>query len=134
MNKCILCKINSADKSGSHIIPHFLMKLIDNEICKKERDKELGFNIGELVTSSYFGQSVLPEKLTEIFGELSDAEIEDDKVSLIVDNFFCTDCESKLSQIENEYAKTLNNKGIDSKISPEIAFILMKQNLEESVH
>src|SRR5512145_500874 len=116
MDKCKLCNKDDADKTGSHIVPYFLMKMIDNERGKKERGKELGFNIGELVTTSYFGQSVLPEKLTEIYGELSDTEIEDNKVPLIVDNFFCTDCESKLSQIENEYAKTLNNKGVDSRI------------------
>jgi hypothetical protein len=123
MKNCQLCKIKKADKTGSHIIPHFLMKRIDNEIGKKGRDRELGFTIGEIETTSYFGQSVLPEKLNEIFGELSDKEIENNQAPLIVDHFFCTDCELKLSQIENEYAKTLENKGVDSKVSSEICFL-----------
>lgn len=31
MSKCLLCNTNEADKTGSHIIPHFLMKMIDNQ-------------------------------------------------------------------------------------------------------
>ncbi len=123
MDNCKLCKNRLADKTGSHIIPHFLLKRIDNEIGKAERDKELGFTIGELETTSYFGQSVLPEKLNEIYGEFSDDEIAKNSIPLIVDHYFCIECESKLSQIENEYAKTMINKGVESKITPEISLL-----------
>lgn len=30
MEKCNLCKENDADKKGSHIVPHFLLKRIEN--------------------------------------------------------------------------------------------------------
>ena len=123
MDNCKLCKKKIADKTGSHIIPHFLLKNIDNEIGKTGRNKELGFSIGELETTSYFGQSVLPEKLNEIYGELSDEEIAKNTIPLIVDHCFCSECESKLSEIENQYAKTLVNKGIESKITPEISLL-----------
>lgn len=42
---------------------------------------------------------------------------------IVVDHFFCTDCEIKLSQFENEYAKTLTNNESDSKIASEIALL-----------
>lgn len=123
MDNCKLCKSRLADKTGSHLIPHFILKRIDNEIGKSERNKELGFRIGGLETTSYFGQSVLPEKLNEIFGELSDEEIKKNNIPLIVDHYFCTECEKKISQIESEYAKTLANKGIESEIAPEISLL-----------
>ncbi len=123
MDSCKLCKIRNADKTGSHIIPHFLMKRIDNEIGKTERDREIGFTIGEMGTTSYFGQSVLPEKLNEIYGELSDKEIENNKVPMVVDHLFCTECETKFSQVETEYSKTIENKGVESKISSEISIL-----------
>lgn len=42
MNKCLLCKQNIADKTGSHIIPSFLMKRINGNGM---RDHEIGFVI-----------------------------------------------------------------------------------------
>ncbi len=54
MKECFICN-NEADKKGSHIVPHFLMKRIDNEEGSKERDKELGFEITETGSKSYFG-------------------------------------------------------------------------------
>jgi hypothetical protein len=114
MAKCLLCKDKDADKKGSHIVPHFLLKRIENVEGKSGRDYELGFYIEEFDTQSYFGRSVQKEKLDEIYGELSDEEIEKNKHPLIVDNFFCSDCEKRLSVIESEYAKTLKKTGEDN--------------------
>ena len=100
MDNCKLCKSRLANKTGSHLIPHFLLKRIDNEIGKPERNKELGFTIGELETTSYYGQSVLPEKLNEIYGELSDDEIAKNSIPLIVDHYFCTDCEKNCQRLK----------------------------------
>jgi hypothetical protein len=121
MALCKLCKINEADKTGSHIVPHFLLKRIDNEKGVSSRDKQLGFSIGEFETTSYVGRSVLPEKLNEVFGELSDEEIKKNNNPLVLDNIFCSECELRISQIENEYAKTLNIKESNSSIRPEFA-------------
>lgn len=109
MEKCKLCKINDADKKGSHIVPHFLLKRIDNVEGQRGRDHELGFVIGESDVQSYFGRSLQPEKLEEIYGEVSDEEIENNKILSVVDNKFCSSCEKRLSIIEAEYAKTLTN-------------------------
>lgn len=123
MELCKLCKKNPAEKTGSHIIPHFLVKRIDNQKGDKGRDKELGFSIGEFETTSYFGRSVLPEKLNEVFGDISEEEIRRNNNPFIIDNLLCTECENKIAQVENEYAKTLTNKEAVSGINSNIAMI-----------
>ena len=72
MKKCKLCNINEADKTNSHIVPHFLIKRIINVDNSNGRDKELGFKIGLDDINSFFGKSVLPEKLEEVYGEVTD--------------------------------------------------------------
>src|SRR5690554_2297226 len=114
MRNCLLCDENPADKTGSHIVPHFLAKRIDNEPGESGRDKEMGFVITEDSTTSYFGRSVQPEKLEEIYGEVTDELIENNSIDGIVDNYFCSDCETNLAIIESEYAKTIeSNTEID---------------------
>jgi len=49
MDNCKLCKNKPADKKGSHIVPHFLLKRIENEEGKSERDYEIGFSIGQVL-------------------------------------------------------------------------------------
>jgi hypothetical protein len=109
MNKCLLCKKNDADKEGSHIVPHFILKRIENIEGKSNRDYELGFTIEGLNVSSHFGRSVQPEKLEEVYGEITEEDIAKNRHPLIVDNFFCANCENRLSIIENEYSKIIDN-------------------------
>jgi hypothetical protein len=127
MDKCLLCKVNNADKTGSHIVPHFLMKMIDNVVGKTGRDVELGFVIEPFETHSYFGRRVQPEKLEETFGELSDEDIEQKKkLPLVVDYLFCSTCEKRLSIIESEYSKTLtkySDKKYNSGVSSELGLL-----------
>jgi hypothetical protein len=124
--QCRLCKENIADKKGSHIVPHFLLKRIENIDGKSERDYELGFVIQEFDTKSHFGRSVPIEKLDNVYGELSDEEIQKNKHPLIVDYVFCKKCEDSLAKIESEYAQTLkksNDKTYSSGISSELGFL-----------
>lgn len=126
MEKCKLCREKPADKKGSHIVPHFLLKRIENVEGKTGRDYELGFYIEEFDTKSYFGRALQPDKLEDIYGTLSDEEIEKNKHPLVVDNFFCTDCEKRLSVIESEYSKTLDTIGdgkYKSGVSSEIGLL-----------
>jgi hypothetical protein len=127
MNDCKLCKINKADRTGSHYLPHFLLKRIDNVDGSSGRDKELGFIIGETDTKSYIGRAVLPEQFEESFGELSDDELKAMKNPAIEDHVFCSSCETKFSRIEGEYAKTLSiyekEKQYSSKIPSELAML-----------
>ena len=107
MSTCRLCETREANKKGSHIVSHFLLKRIENVDGKPGRDYELGFAIGEFDTESYFGRAVSPEKLEETFGELTEDEIAGNKHPLIVDHYFCSVCEERLSKIEGEYSKML---------------------------
>jgi hypothetical protein len=110
MKNCLLCCENPADKKGSHIVPHFLTKRIDNEEGETDRDKELGFVITPKQTNSYFGRAVLPERLEEVYGEITDELVVNNNIDGIEDNYFCTRCELDLSVIESEYANTLKQK------------------------
>lgn len=106
---CRLCLKQPANQTGSHIIPFFILRMIDDEDGSKKRGKDLGFKMGSTFDTSYFGRSVLPEKLDEVYGDLNDEEIEELSDSpWIIDNIFCSDCEKRFSVIENEYAKTLD--------------------------
>jgi hypothetical protein len=106
---CRICDKNPADKSGSHIVPHFLLKRIDGEEGSKKRDKEMGFLMSEVHPTSYFGRGTSPEKLEEIYGEVTEERIEKNSIPLVEDNIFCSDCEKKLGEIESAYAQTLKN-------------------------
>ena len=120
MTKCRLCNSKIADKKGSHIVPHFLLKRIENIDGKTGRDYELGFTIEKLNAKSHFGRSVQPEKLEETYGEITDEDIEKNEHPLIVDNIFCSDCENRFAVIESEYAKTIeitNTENYESGIS-----------------
>lgn len=107
MNKCNLCQNSDADKKGSHIVPHFLLKRIENIDNKTGRDYEIGYKIGSLTSKSHFGRAVQPEKLEETFGELSEKDIDENVHPLIVDHFLCSECEHRFSIMESIYAKTI---------------------------
>ncbi|WP_299626892.1 hypothetical protein [uncultured Tenacibaculum sp.] len=109
MNNCLICNINLADKTGSHIIPHFLLKRIDNEEGSKKRDKEMGFLLSEFHPSSYFGRATKPETLEKVYGEVTEERIEQNEIPLVEDNIFCSACEKRLGEIESAYANTLKN-------------------------
>jgi hypothetical protein len=73
--KCKLCQENEATQTGSHLIPSFLMKRIDNVAGSTKRDKELGFVVSNVDFKGYFGRDVSPEKLDDVFGEITDEDI-----------------------------------------------------------
>lgn len=109
IQKCKLCKTKEADKRGSHMVPFLLMKFIDNEEGSLKRDKELGFIISESLSKPYIGQSILPEKIEKIFGELSDEEIiQMSSRPNVVDFVFCRDCEVRFSLIESQFSQIIN--------------------------
>ena len=109
MANCQLCKIKVADKKNSHIVPHFLLRRIENIEGKSERGYEIGYLIGPLVAESHFGRSVQPDRLEDDFGEITDEDISNNKHPLIVDDFFCTECEKRIGQIESKYSEFIDN-------------------------
>lgn len=110
MGKCKLCNLNVANKTNTHVVPHFLIESMINVEGKKGRGRELSIAIGKGVANEYFGESVLPEKIEEFLGKttLTDEEVEkikEEQHHFSVDYFFCSDCENRFSEIENIYSK-----------------------------
>ena len=89
MNNCLLCQQHEADKTGSHIIPSFLMKRINGE---GKRDNEIGFEIKNGIVETYFGRDIYEDKrkaITDNEEKLYSRENYD-----IKDHVFCKYCEN----------------------------------------
>jgi hypothetical protein len=89
---------------------------------KTGRDQEMGFNLETTTSTASFGRGVSPEKLKELYGELSDEDIENNIDPHVVDNYFCKDCEKRLATIESTYSKVVSNSKTKSKGLPAILF------------
>ncbi len=103
MNKCLLCQQNEADKTGSHIIPSFLMKRINGG---GKRDKEVGFEIKDGIATPYFGRDIYEDQrksITDNEEKLYSRENYD-----IRDHIFCKSCENYFSSLESKYAPSLH--------------------------
>lgn len=112
MKQCSVCQNKDADDTGSHVVPHFLLKRIFNEEFAKGRDKEIEFRLSPFDVETHFGRSILPEKKDEIMGEISEEERAEITFSrLVVDNEWCKSCESKFATLENNYSSTLKKTG-----------------------
>jgi hypothetical protein len=122
MATCTLCHQRDADKTGSHLVPFFLMRTVDNVDGRKDRNLELGFELGRGHVTGYFGGGVLPERLEPVFGELSEEDIEKSRSSMIVDRFLCSHCETRLGKLESFYSETLSKNGNDTYQSTEDGF------------
>lgn len=108
MNNCALCQIKSANKTGSHIVPHFLLIRVDGIDGSKLRGKEVGSTITSSNSSTYFGREIQPDKLHSILGNYTDEDIAKmGRNPSIVDNIVCIECETRFGQLETEYAPTL---------------------------
>ncbi|PIF47595.1 hypothetical protein CLU96_4662 [Chryseobacterium sp. 52] len=106
--KCKICQENEGNKSGSHIVPFFLLKRIDNLEGKKDRGCELGFRLSENGSENYYGQSVLPDKLEELYEDFDPSQVGGSGIPLIEDYIFWDVCEKRLQVLETEYAKSLS--------------------------
>lgn len=117
---CKLCEQNVADKTGSHIIPFFLLRKMVNEEGKKARDNEVSFRISTSEMVNYhFGKSLLPEKIELFLGrEMTQAEIDQNFNQFIRDRIFCADCEKRFQTIETEFSSSFYNK--KEKLIPDL--------------
>lgn len=123
MNNCLLCQQHEADKTGSHIIPSFLMKRINGE---GKRDNEIGFEIKNGIVETYFGRDVYEDKrkaITDNEDKLYSRENYDVK-----DHVFCRHCEKYFASLESKYAPSIglqftetNTK--NTKVSPHDALL-----------
>ena len=103
MSKCLLCRQREADKTGSHIIPSFLMKRINGE---GKRDHEIGFKIKQGIVDTYFGRDIYEEKRKDITD--NEEKIYSRENYDVIDHIFCKDCEDFFASLESKYAPSLN--------------------------
>ena len=85
---CLLCKINKADKKGSHFTPIGILKKV---VGKRGAEHEVTIDPFGGQVSEYFGRENL--KNTDPTIRQSDN---------VADYIFCSDCEKKLGIIESE--------------------------------
>lgn len=110
IQKCLLCRDSPADKKGSHIIPHFLLKKIENIDGSKLRDMELGFTLTATDSKVHFGRSVPPEKLESVLGKLDESDLDNNKHPMVCDHIFCSNCEARFSNLESIYSTGLSKQ------------------------
>lgn len=113
---CALCKKKPADKTGSHMVPHFLIAKVFSYDGSTNRDKVM-VNVDNLAKGykeHYFGAQVYGDTISEVIGrELTDEEVEEEiqkTNALTLDYVFCKDCEDRLGVIESYYAEILKGK------------------------
>ena len=117
--RCMLCRKNMADKTGSHMVPHFLIAKIFSYDGSTNRDKVMVQvdNLSEGYQEHYFGAQVYGDTISEVKGrELTDEEVDSEirkTNALTIDYIFCKDCESKFSVLESYYAEILSGKTKD---------------------
>lgn len=103
MSKCLLCQQREADKTGSHIIPSFLMKRVNGN---GKRDHEIGFKIIHGIVDTYFGRDVYEEKRKDITN--NEEKFYSRENYDVVDHILCKDCEVFFASLESKYAPSLN--------------------------
>lgn len=115
-NMCLLCKSKKATKTGSHLVPHFLIQPFFSYDGSTKRDKEvvLSYSVADGDHRTYIGHRVDPDYLEKIYGRpLTDEEAEREKNKfnvLMRDYYFCPECEQKLSVVENYYSQILSGE------------------------
>lgn len=113
---CMLCRKKMADKTGSHMVPHFLIAKVFSYDGSTHRDKVMVQvdNLSEGNQGHYFGAQVYGDTISEIIGrELTDEEVDNEihkTNALTIDYIFCKDCEDKFSVLESYYADILRGK------------------------
>lgn len=113
---CMLCRKKPADKSGSHMVPHFLIAKVFSYDGSSHRDKVMVDvdHLSEGYKEHYFGAQVYGDTISEVMGrELTDEEVDTEiqkTNALTLDYVFCKDCENRFGVIESYYADILNGK------------------------
>jgi len=113
---CLLCRKNKVDKTGSHMVPHFLIAETFSYDGSKSRDRVVveEANLTRSKKSRYFGHEVYDDTVQELLGRsFTDEEIDEEnakKNALTRDYVFCSDCEKRFGVIESYYAEIVEGK------------------------
>lgn len=114
--QCLLCRKRPATKTGSHMIPHFLIARTFSYDGSTSRDKVVveTADLSKGKTGRYFGHEVNDDTVNELLGRsFSDEEIEEEMEkpnALTRDYYFCDDCEKRFGVIESYYSEILDGR------------------------
>lgn len=115
---CLLCKKRVADKTGSHIIPNFLIQSSFANGRMNGRGQELIFPVN-IFADFRFGREIQPEKVENAIGrELTEEEVElntNEPIPYVRDYIFCKNCEDRLGVIENLYSSKINTINVENQ-------------------
>ena len=123
---CELCKKNLADKTGSHMVPHFLIARVFSYDGSADRDKVVVevANLANGKNDRYFGHNVYDDTVNELLGRsFTDEEVEEESIksnALTLDHVFCSECEKRLGVIESYYSEILSGT---SEYPPHIPYL-----------
>lgn len=125
--KCLLCRKNNAEKTGSHMVPHLLIGRAFSYDGTAARDKAVveEANLSGGVKSRFFGREVYDDTVQDLLGRgFTDEELEEELKkpnALTRDYVFCKDCEDRFGVIESSYSEILEGKGGDN--APQMAYL-----------
>lgn len=117
--RCLLCRRNRSDKTGSHLVPHLLIGDVFSYDGSTSREKVVveSADLTAGLKDRYFGHEVYDDTVRNLLGRsFTDEEIDEEiakKNSLTMDYVFCHDCEARFSVIESWYADILNERQAD---------------------
>lgn len=126
-HKCALCRKEVADKTGSHMVPHFLIARTFSFDGSTDREKVVveSDNLATGEKDRFFGHQVYDDTVNELLGRsFTDEEIEVEakkRNALTRDYVFCSDCEKRFGVIESYYSDILEGKISD--YPPQIPYL-----------
>ncbi len=122
--KCMLCKRNEADETGSHMVPNCLVERLFSIDGDKGRERAVieRFILGRGVQATYLGRDIFEDLHEPLINrrQREDEMAEEYRLHnpLTFDYFFCHDCEKRLAKIESLYSdiRRRSQKSYDTAI------------------
>lgn len=124
--RCTLCRIRTANKTGSHMVPNFLTHPTFSWDGKGKRDHEaLNHDFLNKMTDNcqYYGSGVPEWRFAQGAGKqnVTEEDVKNNINQLEYDNEFCSICENRFGILETAYAQFYN--GQQKTIAPRIAYL-----------
>lgn len=118
-HKCLLCRSSLSTKTGSHMVPHFLISQIFTYDGSSRREKVVVTEdrVAESNKDFYFGREVYEDGVQSATGKkLTDEQLEEQMGKtnpLVLDYVFCPNCENRFGTIESYYSDIMSGKTKD---------------------
>lgn len=114
--KCMLCKVNEANETGSHMVPNNLIEKLFSIDGEKGRERAVveRFILGKGKHETYLGRDIFEDLHESLINrrKREDETAAENRIHnpLTFDYFFCNNCEKKLAKIESLYSMILHGK------------------------